>query len=168
MALVGFCPSCGDEFRADVTVCSDCGVALSLQEEGLGSGAHPPAEDWRTALDDLPVSGLIPAGVFGALEELEPGVTALADVHLPSRVLVQNGRFLLLVRPTDLGAAQEAIQGSVEEAGAPPDPAFDSVAGKYSACPACGTDFPGGFDGVCPDCGLELSGNPSGAIPEPE
>src|SRR6187551_989267 len=107
MEMVRYCPTCDDEFRPDVAVCSDCGGALVLQEEGLGArgaasfpgGAPAPEGAWRTALDSLPVSSLVPARAFDSLADLEPAVAAFADLELPSRVLVQNGRYILLVRP---------------------------------------------------------------------
>lgn len=43
-----FCPSCGIEYKADVTRCSDCDVALveSLPENVEDSFAHIAEEDW--------------------------------------------------------------------------------------------------------------------------
>ncbi len=37
MEMVRYCPVCDDEFRPDITVCSDCGTTLILQKEGLGA-----------------------------------------------------------------------------------------------------------------------------------
>jgi hypothetical protein len=174
MEMVRYCPVCDDEFRPDITVCSDCGGALILQEEGLGarglskSGeAHPPSGAWRTALDAFPASSLVPARAFDSLNDLEPAVAALADIELPSRVLVQNGRYILLVRPESLADAQAALHGALVDADDSPDPTFDPKAGRYSNCPACGGRLAENFAGTCPECGLELSG-PGGAVVVPE
>ncbi|MBK5255638.1 MAG: hypothetical protein JJE39_06365 [Vicinamibacteria bacterium] len=184
MEMVRYCPVCDDEFRPDITVCSDCGTALILQREGLGAEGVPasalvseeaeaqPNAGWHTALDALPVSNLLPIRTFDALRDLEPTVSAFADVRLPSRVLVQNGRYILLIRPDDLAVAQETLQAAhadpaeLEELS---DATFDSTAGRYSHCPACGSQLAHDLTGACPDCGLELSA-PSGAVnvPEPE
>lgn len=180
MEMVRYCPVCDDEFRPEITVCSDCGSPLILQAEGLGAegaptddeAADPEAQDarWRTALDALPVSNLVPIRTFDALRDLEPAVSAFAAAHLPSRVLVQNGRYILLVRPDDVSAAQEALQAAhADPAHLEPeaDTAFDSAAGRYSHCPACGSALGPEFAGACAECGLELSA-PSGSVSVPE
>jgi hypothetical protein len=175
MEMVGFCPLCEDEFRPDIKICSDCGEALVLQAEGLGAkglasrlaptnGEHSNrSEDWRTELDSLPVSSLVPLRTFDSLEDLEPGVAALAEIELPSRVLVQNGRYILLVRPDTLGPAQDALHSAHEsnEADADADHGFDASAGRYAICPACGTGLPAEIKSSCPECGLELSAPPA-------
>jgi predicted nucleic acid-binding Zn ribbon protein len=182
MEMVRYCPVCDDEFRPDVTVCSDCGTTLILQKEGLGADGLKSAglvtdedgetatDSWRTALDVLPVSNLLPIRTFDALRDLEPAVSALADAQLPSRVLVQNGRYLLLIRPDDLASAQEALDlahADPAELEPPGNTTFDSVSGRYSHCPACGSPLPKDIAGACPECGLELSA-PSGSVATPE
>ncbi len=182
MEMVRYCPVCDDEFRPDITLCSDCGTALILQKEGLGAdglkGAglaqdeneEPLIDGWRTALDALPVSNLLPIRTFDALRDLEPAVSAFAEARVPSRVLVQNGRYLLLIRPDDLAHAQEALDTAHADPAElePPDSAtFDSVSGRYSHCPACGAALPRDVAGACPECGLELSA-PSGSVSIPE
>lgn len=179
MEMVRYCPVCDDEFRPEITLCSDCGSPLILQKEGLGASGvadalaaqrgDPPAAhgEWRTALDGLPVSSLVPVRTFDSLNDLEPAVAAFAEIELPSRVLVQNGRYLLLIRPENLAEAQAALHGALVDADDVPDPAFDPRAGHYSNCPACGARLAENFSGTCPECGLELSG-PGGAISVPE
>ncbi|MEO8501504.1 MAG: hypothetical protein ABI565_11360 [Vicinamibacteria bacterium] len=170
MQMVRYCPVCDDEFRPEITVCSDCGSTLILQKEGLGAqgvkdvlaGERGDAEgvhaEWRTALDGLPVSNLIPVRTFDSLTDLEPAVASFAQIELPSRVLVQNGRYLLLIRPQDVGEAQAALHTALVDAEDSPDPAFDTTAGRYSNCPACGGRLAENFTGECPECGLELTG----------
>ncbi len=174
MQMVRYCPVCDDEFRPEITICSDCGGALVLQKEGLGAkgpavaGAVPVADDaWRTALDSLPASTLVPVRTFDSLADLEPAVAAFADLRLPSRVLVQNGRYILLIRPDSLAEAQTALHTAAVDADDSPDPSFDPRAGRYSNCPACDTRLPDPFDGTCPECGLELSA-PGAAVVVPE
>jgi len=181
MEMVRYCPVCDDEFRPEITVCSDCGSALILQKEGLGAkGAadtlaaergDPPAihAEWRTALDGLPVSNLIPVRTFDSLSELEPAVAAFAEIELPSRVLVQNGRYLLLIRPSDVAEAQNAMHQALVDVDDAADPTFDARIGRYSNCPACGGRLAESFKGECPECGLELSGpGMTVTIPEAE
>jgi len=177
--MVRYCPVCDDEFRPDITVCSDCGGVLILQKEGLGAKGvaaalaaergDPPAvhAEWRTALDGLPVSGLVPFRTFDSLNDLEPAVGAFAEIELPSRVLVQNGRYLLLIRPQDVAEAQTALHGAQVDVDDGPDPSFDAKAGRYSNCPACGARLAENLSGMCPECGLELSG-PGGTVNVPE
>lgn len=179
MGMVRYCPVCGDEFRPDIAVCSDCGGALILQAEGLGAtgvGPSVPKDgtsgrvrvDWRTALDSLPVSTLLPIGTFDALRDLEPVVGALADVELASRVLVQNGRYILLVHPDSLTEAQAALHVFNPEADERSDPAFDAAAGRYTTCPACTASLRENFEGLCPECGLELESPASASVALPE
>jgi len=174
MQTVRYCPVCDDEFRPEIKICSDCGGVLVLQKEGLGAkgpavqGVEPVSDDaWRTALDALPASTLVPVRTFDSLADLEPAVAAFADRRLPSRVLVQNGRYILLIRPESLAEAQAAIHAAAVDVDDSPDPTFDPTAGRYSSCPACNTRLPDTFDGTCPECGLELSG-PGGAVVVPE
>lgn len=174
MEMVRYCPACDDEFRPEITVCSDCGGDLTLQAEGLGAKGvatlAPGADrvdDWRTALDALPVSSLIPARTFDSLNDLEPAVAALADIRLPSRVLVQNGRYILLIRPENLADAQATLHAASVDADDATDTSFDATSGQYSNCPACGVEFKENFDGTCPECGLELS-TPGGTVTVPE
>lgn len=172
MEMVRYCPVCDDEFRPDITVCSDCGGELVLQPEGVGragvaaSGAAEGA-DWRTALDRIPVSSLTPLRTFDSLDDLEPAVAALAEIRLPSRVLVQNGRYILLVQAEALGEAQGALHGALVDADDAPIGAFDAAAGRYETCPACETRLAPDFGGACPECGLELSA-PGGEVRVPE
>lgn len=172
--MVRYCPVCDDEFRPEITICSDCGGALVLQKEGVGAkgsalgGAVAAANDaWRTALDSLPASNLVPVRTFDSLADLEPAVAAFADLRLPSRVLVQNGRYILLILPDSLAEAQAALHTAAVDADDSPDPSFDAKAGRYSNCPACDTRLPDPFDGTCPECGLELSA-PGGTVVLPE
>lgn len=170
MEMVRYCPVCDDEFRPEITVCSDCGSELILQKEGLGARGvadaraaqrGDPAQvhaEWRTALDGLPVSNLIPVRTFDSLEDLEPAVASFATIQLPSRVLVQNGRYLLLIRPQDVAEAQGALHQALVDADDSADPTFDPKAGRYTNCPACGARLAENFKGECPECGLELSG----------
>jgi hypothetical protein len=179
MEMVRYCPVCDDEFRPEITICSECGSALILQKEGLGARGVAEAlaaergdpasthAEWRTALDGLPVSNLVPARTFDSLNDLEPAVAAFAEIELPSRVLVQNGRYLLLIRPENLAEAQAALHAALVDADDAPDPTFDQRAGRYSNCPACGARLADTFNGTCPECGLELSG-PTGTVSVPE
>jgi len=88
MEMVRYCPACDDEFRPDITLCSDCGGELILQPEGVGalgvdgSSSAGSASDWRNALDALPVSSLTPLRTFDSLDDLEPAVAALAEIRL--------------------------------------------------------------------------------------
>jgi hypothetical protein len=176
MEMVRYCPACDDEFRPDITVCSDCGATLILQAEGLGARGAAQARaaedrhvhgDWRTSLDSVSVSSLLPVRTFDSLSDLEPAVAAFADIELPSRVLVQNGRYILLIHPSTLPAAQAALHEAQVDAEDAADTAFDATAGRYSNCPACGAKLSGDLGGACPECGLELTG-PGGSVAVPE
>ena len=168
--MVRYCAVCDDEFLPEITICSDCGGVLVLQQEGLKGRNHdgPLAQGgWRTALDGAPVSALLPVRTFDSLSDLEPAISAFADAELPSRVLVQNGRYVLLIRPDALAEAQAALHAAFADADDAPHPTFDAAAGRYSNCPACDTRLVENFSGSCPECGLELSA-PGGSVTAPE
>ena len=179
MALVGYCPNCDDEFRPDVKICSDCGGPLTLQEEGLGASAPETgdhsldADVSRTAnaLDGMPISALVPVKTFDSLDTLEPAVVTLADAGIPSRVLVQSGRYILLLRPDTLAAAQAALEAVHLEEGSDADieGGFDEQVGRYSQCPACAAKLSLSSLTECPECGLDLGGRPTEVrLPEAE
>jgi hypothetical protein len=171
MALVGYCPNCDDEFRPEIKSCSDCGGALTVQEEGLGAarpetGEHAlDADVSRTAnaLDGIPIADLVPVKTFDSLDTLEPAVVTLADANIPSRVVVQAGRYILLLRPDTLAAAQSALEAVHLEEGSDADieEGFDEKTGRYSECPACDAKLDGTSLAECPECGLDLGGRPS-------
>jgi hypothetical protein len=178
MEMVRYCPACGDEFRPEIQICSDCGSTLILQPEGLGAAGLAPSaagqvapgrgrDGWRTALDPLPISTLLPIRTFDALRDLEPAVAAFADLEIPSRVLVQNGRYILLIHPETLDEAQRALHAVNPDPDDRLDPAFDVTAGRYSNCPACSASLPEASEGICPECGLELN-SPAGSVTAPE
>lgn len=174
MEMVRYCPECDDEFRPEITVCSDCGSPLLLQGEGLGAGgvqstskAGADPDAWRTALDSLPLSSLVPVRTFDSLKDLEPAVGALGDIELPSRILVQNGRYILLTRPENVSDAHAALHEALVDKDDAADPAFDEVSGRYSSCPACGARLAADPAPSCPECGLELVA-PGGTVSVPE
>ena len=169
MATVAYCPACDDEFRPEIKVCSDCGGPLRLQEEGVGASlssdaeSHdldPDAADSASSLDALPVSSLVPIKTFDSLTDLEPAVAALAAARIASRVLVQSGRYILLLRPESLGDAQSALEARHLEEGSDSDveTGFDPRTGRYAECPACSAALPASGAAECPECGLELGG----------
>lgn len=163
--MVRYCRVCDDEFRPDITVCSDCGAELVLQAEGVGSSGPEVSEggaDERSipsggqldSLDSVPTALLVPVRTFDSLNDLEPAVRALAGAEILSRVLVQNGRYILLIHPDTVAQAQAALHAQSGATDAESDPGDD---GAYSNCPACDTLLAQETTGACPECGLELS-----------
>ena len=183
MEMVRYCPECDDEFRPEITVCSDCGGDLDLQEEGRGAKASRPSSSEGDdgdggatggsplSLDAMPASSLLPVRTFDALGELEPVVAAFAAMAIPSRVVVQNGRYILLIRPDNLAVAQEALHSGDGDSGEaePVASGFDPASGRYANCPACDASLAEDFNGACPECGLELTAPPTAVnVPEAE
>ena len=168
MEMVAYCSNCDEEFRPEIAVCSDCGGQLRVQEEGLGGGPSedephqidPTAAESASSLDNLPVASLVPVKTFDSLTDLEPAVATLAEARIASRVLVQNGRYILLLRPESLGDAQNALEARHLEEGSDRDveTGFDSATGRYSECPACKAPLPATAIAECPECRLELGG----------
>ena len=86
---------------------------------------------------------------------------------MSSQSWVQNGRYLLLIRPDTLAEAQAALHGALVDADDTADPAFDAASGRYSNCPACDARLPENFSGRCPECELEFSAS-GGPVTVPE
>jgi tRNA(Ile2) C34 agmatinyltransferase TiaS len=140
---VRVCPECGEEFRADIVSCSDCGATLQDRRDdpdAAGEALPPPPpvpppsrvpEDYR------------PVATASTADEIDPLARRLADAGLAFAVSGAVHRFELLV-PADAVERALAVLGvaeiSVEALG---------------TCPACGTKV-GGAD-ECPECGLSLA-----------
>ncbi len=170
---VRVCPGCGEEFRPEITVCSDCGAPLV--DRFLDSSGRPLEEE-RGKVDVAPApppEGYAPLTVVASAVELRPMTSALEargvayqvrfapDVHA-SRGGSAAGRFLVLVHEAERVPALMAIRPFLgHEAGRDAtlvvETAFDAATG-YLRCPACETALR--KDAVeCPECGLVVAGD---------
>lgn len=145
---VRVCRECGEEFRPEITVCSDCGGELADRFEdedlglaGLGREAGPTSEG---AVDLGPMQVVASSDKAA---ELEQAAQALGAAGIRFVVKGSPYRFDLLV--------PEALRERALERLAAEEPA-DPGAQPPANCPACGASVAAGAV-ECRDCGLSLA-----------
>jgi hypothetical protein len=163
---VRVCRECGEEYRAGVAVCADCGGELEDRLLGDDGEAVPPAG----APAAPPVEGPAHRVVFVTprATELVPLAEALREAEIAYRLAEQppaaDGapvRYALLVEEKDAKGALRAL-GPVlvpeeHEAAAETIETRFAEGRGYVACPACGAHQPESAT-ECPECGLDLGG----------
>jgi hypothetical protein len=144
---VRICRECGEEYRPEVVVCSDCGGALEDRYEGIESSpdgfelrAAPPAAEFST-------SPLLPIATAASAAEIEPLGRLLDQAGVRFAVRGSIRSFELLVAADDHEPALAAL-----EAGAGGDVASTE---PIASCPACETKITQMML-ECPECGLGL------------
>jgi hypothetical protein len=162
-----YCPSCMDEYRAEITTCAACHISLISGKEMLASRQElKRGQEGRSMLlspaDDL-VSirkgPLVQMKDFQAMLKREgfPSLAVNEDSNCGQGSCTTN--LLVQIRRDDLQDVmavleREHIQSTgledhnLSTAGA----VFDTAA-EQATCPACGYSFPT-TQVTCPDCGL--------------
>lgn len=159
-----YCPSCREEYRADIATCADCGIALisGHQMRTLhGAGARPGRS--MVIAEAEPVC-TVRKGGLQAIKELQ---TYLHQQGLPSLVVKEPGaacgcrgvEVLLQVREDDLAEVLKVLArehwettGLADHDACSVDAVYNPEAGE-ALCPACGCRFSTNL-AECPDCGL--------------
>jgi hypothetical protein len=161
------CRDCGEEFRPEITRCSDCGGELTAaceNESGQVVTAAPaaPAPSVEEPLDFRPIF----VGAQAAL--LVPLAEALKVEEIAFRLAEEvvdpdrgTASFSLLVREADRARALRALAPQLgEETNAGRLEAVEShfeESGRYSRCPACDAEV--AVSAVeCQECGLVIAG----------
>jgi len=157
---VRVCRDCGEEYRAGVDRCADCGGELQdrqLDEDGkpIAADAEPVPEGPAVAVERRELF------VTPQARELVPLADALREAgieyHLVERPATSSSapRYALLVEEADEGAARRALAPLSEEPRPEPGAAGDApeVPGDGASCPACGAEQPAGAV-ECGECGL--------------
>ncbi len=179
---VRVCRECGEEYRAGVAVCADCGGELEdrlLDDrgrpvEGSAAAAAPPPEatSHRVLFITPRAAELVP--LAEALREAGVGY------RLAEQAPVADGapvRYAIAVEEEDAAEALRVLGPKLvpEDHGAEAD-ALETrfAAGRgYVECPACGARQPEGAS-ECPECGLGLGGSAAACarcgapLPEPD
>lgn len=159
-----YCPSCRSEYRAGITDCHGCGVALvdalpelrrAVRDDdptvaiGLGDGTLNVLEHEGKKVDLGRVFPLERAKELQSIVE-RAGVPTLlrerAELVFPDR----KPRFELHVHADDRQTAEELLReawAALVEADVAATPA------SIEECPACGANVPLDAE-ACPDCGL--------------
>jgi uncharacterized protein with PIN domain len=151
---VRICRECGEEYRPEIAVCSDCGGALEDRYERIESS--PDGFDLRAALPvaEFSAGPLVPVATAGTASEIEPLGRRLGEAGIRFAVRGSIRSFELLVAADDHEPALALL-----EAGAGGDVASTE---PIAACPACGTKLTQATI-ECPECGLGLGAEEASA-----
>ncbi len=144
---VRVCRECGEEYRPEIAVCSDCGGALEDHYEGIESSADDSELRARAPVAEFSAGPLVPVATAGTASEIEPLGRRLGEAGIRFAVRGSIRSFELLVATDDHEPALAAL-----EAGAGGDAASME---PIAACPACGTKLTQATL-ECPECGLGL------------
>lgn len=157
-----YCPRCREEYRADITTCADCSIALISGQQMRDLYGSRPGRSMVIAADE-PVC-TVRKGGLQPIKELQG---YLQQQGLPSLVVKEPGaacgcrgvEVLLQVREDDLAEVMRALAqehwentGLADHDACPVDAVFNPEAGE-AVCPACGCRFATSL-AECPDCGL--------------
>lgn len=165
-----YCPSCGDEFRAEFLTCSQCGVELMIRTPKVQNQQTGREKDSEPAeLTDEQDLIALRKGSMLELKRLKrllvgEGVASLivGDDADCSRGCCGGPSYILLIKSEDASIAQPLLLEDFKQTTAldthaelilPRQPEHDAGAGQE--CPACGSRL-SASQTACPDCGLGL------------
>ncbi len=150
------CRECGEEYRPEVVVCSDCGGALEDHYEGIDLA--PDGSDIRAAapLVELSAGPLVPLATAASAAEIEPFGRILGEAGIRFAVRGSIRSFELLVAADEHDTALAALEAGAGRNAA----AMETIA----SCPACATAVtPTTLE--CPECGLGLGAEDASQAP---
>ena len=158
---VHVCQDCGEEYRADIAVCADCGGEVVWRAPGQTEPPEapappaPPGERGHVVFSSSNVKDLLP--ITERLRENAIKHTLSEQPH-PER---GSKTWAVVIRESDAARVDELIadlHGLHDTGGDLGAVAtqFDETHG-YLSCPACGTPLPAGAN-ECPECGLQVGG----------
>ena len=164
-----YCPSCGDEYRAEIIRCVACDVELVFRNGSRSPGTCSLLDSRElikiSAGDDL---ALIKRGRLADVKELK---RLLEKARIDSIIVGEeagcaggccnSAPFDLHVRAKDFADAQEVLEqefrrttGLAEHDFSASSTAAEDHRSGTVQCPACMCSFAPDGDTVCPDCGL--------------
>ncbi|HXY40450.1 MAG TPA: hypothetical protein VEQ10_12315 [Vicinamibacteria bacterium] len=160
---VRVCRECGEEYRAGVARCSDCGG--ELQDLQLDEDGYPVAADEEpseAAAEPAPPVERRLLFVTSQATELEEKARALGESGIEYHVAEQPGTakgapgsYALLVAEADAAEALRTLAALLDEEQSDELHALETrfQDGRYVACPACGAEQSAGTV-ECRECGL--------------
>jgi Double zinc ribbon len=149
---VRVCRNCGEEYRPEVLVCTDCGGPLEDRDDELEAPARSELSRAETTAAEVTSPPPMPLSLLhqtSLAAEMDPLAARLGAAHVPFTVR-WRGVFELLV-PEQYVPAARALLGPELSIG----PELDPEAGAYARCPACQAELAAGA-AACSDCGLEI------------
>lgn len=164
---MNYCPSCGDEYRADIGTCSSCDVALISGEEKLQK-----YREEQQVLDERSMEILITDELVnirkGPIKEMKTLQKLLAEARVPGILAGdENGcakgccgpEMYLQIKKDDLQLAHDVLARDFIKSTALDSHDLSNAAAVFdqqaaeTVCPACGCRFSPTV-GACPECGL--------------
>ncbi|MCW5199450.1 hypothetical protein VU05_01770 [Desulfobulbus sp. F1] len=162
-----YCPQCGDEYRADITVCATCAVSLLTGKAVLESRQQEEQKKANRRRPLSPDDELISIRK-GPVLQMQMLQTALKQEGIPSLATSEDSgcgqgcggpSLVIQVRASDLEDVQAVlVQDYVRTTGlhehdiSIAGTVFDTAA-ESAVCPACGCCF-STSQTACPECGL--------------
>jgi hypothetical protein len=161
------CPVCGEEYRAEIVRCADCGVVLQdaddevvpfeerLRPASLSEGGPPPERKVPEGYV-LVYKGRDVGDVELLAEGLRQAGVPWHVHHTPAKPDGSPAAYDLMVPEAEAPRARRALAPLLGDGADPEavDRSFDAEAG-YLRCPACSSEMPPGAK-ACPDCGLAV------------
>lgn len=164
---MNYCPSCGDEYRADIDHCAVCRIPLINGREKLAKVTKRQKALRARSMEIMPEDELVSIRK-GALNDMKYLQKLLAKERVPAILAGDNGscgksccgpEMHLQIKKEDLPAATEVLTRDFIRSTALSShdlsnarAVFDPLAAE-TVCPACGCRFSPTV-GACPECGL--------------
>ena len=161
-----YCPSCEDEYQAEIEKCAEC-ECLLLSGSEMVSHKNLPQEQRTVLQGELRPDDDLVVVRHGPMAEMKSYKKILAQTGIAAFLVGDEnscgkgccgGNFDLVARREEAPGAIRIIEDEIRRTSVidvdheiPEGSFFDPLA-KDNTCPACGHSFSGGV--VCPDCGL--------------
>ncbi|XOF34923.1 MAG: hypothetical protein ACL93V_06435 [Candidatus Electrothrix sp. YB6] len=161
---LNYCPNCHDEYRADITACAACGIALISGEEMLA--AQQRQERGRRDMILHPDDEMVTIRK-GPVIQMKDFQVMLKREGFPSLAVSEDSscrqgcgtNLLVQIRKSDLQEVMAILErdhirstGLEEHDLSTAGAVFDTDA-EQATCPACGHSF-STTETSCPECGL--------------
>ncbi|MGB3211495.1 MAG: hypothetical protein WBB19_12385 [Desulforhopalus sp.] len=164
---MNYCPSCGDEYRADITRCGSCDISLISGGEKLERAVKQQEALAERSMEILLTDELVNIRK-GPLKDMKSLQKLLAKERIPAVLgSDEDGcgkgccgpELYLQIKKEDVPLATEVLAREFIRSTAleshdlsNADAVFDHLAAE-TVCPACGCSFSPTV-GACPECGL--------------
>ncbi len=164
---MNYCPSCGDEYRVDITLCGMCKIPLISGREKLAMVLAREEALGERSMEILPEDELVNIRK-GPLNDMKNLQKLLALERVPAILAGDEGgcakgccgpELYLQIKKEDLQMATEVLARDFAKSTALDSHDLSNAAAVFdqqateTVCPACGCRFSPTV-GACPECGL--------------
>ncbi len=164
---MNYCPSCGDEYRADITTCAVCDIALVSGVEKLAGMQAAQQAFGRRSMDISPEDALVNIRK-GSIKDMKALRRLLAAERIPALLAGDadgcakgccGPELYLQIKESDTAMAVEVLSREFIRSTALNTYDLSNAQAVFNPldaetiCPACGGRFSPTV-GACPECGL--------------